>query len=266
VTPVFNGARYIASCIDNVASQGLADVEHIVVDGGSSDGTLDLVRDLARRHPHIRLVEGPDRGQSDALNKGIRAASAEIIGILNCDDFYEPGVLARVGALFQGQPTPSLVVGNCLVHNEVEGNRWINSPRDLRPQSLLLGVDYVEFPCNPSAYFYHKAAHDLVGPYDVDEHFAMDLEFILRAVQRCHTIYVDELWGNFRYHDTAKTFRDKAAGAQRARLERIYERYRAELPALIRMQMRLRQVHIDAKRRYWRMCRALAGGAAPSAN
>jgi hypothetical protein len=166
--------------------------------------------------------------------------------------------------LLRDRPGPSLVVANCLVHNEVEGNRWLNSPRDLRLKSLLMGVDYVEFPCNPSAYFYHKAVHDVVGPYDVDDHFAMDLEFILRVVGRCDTSYVDELWGNFRYHEAAKTFRDKVGGAQRQRLERIYRRYRAELPALIRMQMRLQQVGIDAKRQYWRARRALAGRAAPA--
>lgn len=255
VTPVFNGAAHIGACIENVAAQNLQEIEHIIVDGGSTDGTLDVVREWDRRYPHIRLIEGPDRGQSDAMNKGIAAASADIIGVLNCDDYYEPFVLERAYRLMQNQPRPTLLVANCRVHNEMEGNSWTNRPSDLRLESLLMGIDYVEIPCNPSAYFYHKSVHDVIGPYDVDEHFAMDVEFILRAVRWCHTAYVDELWGNFRYHAGAKTARDKASGHQRQRLKRIYQKHRAQLPMRTRLRMALEKTRIDAKRQYWKACR-----------
>src|SRR5215472_1653392 len=89
ITPVYNGEKFISGCIESVAAQKLAGVEHIIVDGRSSDRTMDIVRDKARVYPHLRWISEPDRGQSDALNKGIDMARAEYIGILNADDFYE---------------------------------------------------------------------------------------------------------------------------------------------------------------------------------
>jgi glycosyltransferase involved in cell wall biosynthesis len=257
VTPVFNGETYIEHCIENVLAQGVANVEHIIVDGGSTDGTLRLVEAYAARHPHLRLIPGPDKGQSDALNKGIRAARAKVIGILNCDDFYEPGVFGRVIELFQGRPEPSLLVANCVVHNEVEGNRWVNRPNDLRIERLLLGTDYVQFPGNPSAYFYHKSLHDSAGFYDVDENFAMDLEFILSAVQTSHVYYFDEHWGNFRYHCNAKTFQVKMSGAQQDRLKRVYGKHYRRMSPRQKALISFLKLEYGLKHMYWDFWRSL---------
>lgn len=135
VTPVFNGVKHIEACIENVAGQGLDGVEHVIVDGGSTDGTLDVIRGRAERYRHIRLIEGPDKGQSDALNKGIRAASAEIIGILNCDDYYEPGVLPRVWELFQDKVPPATP----RISNEFGRNIDTKSLIDRAPLRLVFG-------------------------------------------------------------------------------------------------------------------------------
>ena len=101
ITPVFNGIRFIESCILNVIEQGCCEVEHLIIDGGSSDGTVEIVSRYAERYRHIRWVSEQDEGQSHAMNKGIAMARGTIIGFLNVDDYYEPRVAPRTGP-FQG--------------------------------------------------------------------------------------------------------------------------------------------------------------------
>ena len=102
VTPVLNGEKFIKGCIGSVISQRYPSVEHIIVGGSSTDNTVNIVESSRRDYNHITLISEKDSGQSDALNKGIRAAKAEYVGILNVDDFYEPNVFLRVGRLISG--------------------------------------------------------------------------------------------------------------------------------------------------------------------
>ncbi len=132
ITPVFNGERFLANCIQNVIDQDVKDIEHIIVDGGSTDATLQIVANFQQRHPHIRLIPGPDQGQSDAMNKGIRAALAPVISILNCDDFYEGGAFGDALRIIESLPYPSFVVGNTRVVDENGKTIYWNRPRDLR--------------------------------------------------------------------------------------------------------------------------------------
>jgi glycosyltransferase involved in cell wall biosynthesis len=92
ITPVYNGEEFIESCIKVVIDQACPEVEHIIVDGGSTDQTVDIIKQYAKQYPHIRWISEKDRGQSDAINKGIAMAKGEILSILNVDDYYEPNV------------------------------------------------------------------------------------------------------------------------------------------------------------------------------
>ena len=234
VTPVFNGLAWIERCVDNVAHQGLDSVEHIVLDGASTDGTAELLENLDRRWPHLRVVSEPDRGQSDALNKGIDLARSETIGVLNVDDYYEPGVLPRVVSLLEGHPEPSVVVGNCNIRNEACEVENVNRPRRLRLWQLLLGAELVEFPVNPSAYFYHRSIHEIIGRYAVNEHLAMDLDFLLHAARVARLHYFDETWGNFCLTPSCKTFVSTTNRVSVPQREAVYSRHRAMLPPLQR--------------------------------
>lgn len=229
ITPVFNGIRFIEFCIRNVIDQNCPDVEHLIIDGGSTDGTVEVIRSYAGAYSHIRWVSEKDHGQSDAMNKGIDMASGEILGILNVDDYYEPGVLCDVIKMFKELPDPTLLLGNCNVWDDDGKLQFIGKPSGISFLRLLM-QDIRVFPNNPSAYFYHKSLHRKIGLYDVDEHFGMDVHFMFRAVRTAHVRYVDKMWGNYRYLTDTKTYRDVESGQNRLRVVAITDYYRKQAP------------------------------------
>ncbi len=222
VTPVFNGALHIESCVKNVAAQGCAAAEHLVVDGASADATVDILKRLEPAFPRMRWISERDSGQSDAMNKGRRLARGEIIGVLNADDYYEPGALNRALALLQQSQTPSLIVGACNVREPSGRVRYVNRPRHLSLKAFLSGYEH---PVNPSAYFYHAAVHDRADGFDPKDHFSMDVDFLYRAVDCADVVYVDEIWGNFIEWPGSKTILDKAAERASGRIKEIKKRY-----------------------------------------
>ena len=249
ITPVYNGEKFIENCLLNVYQQDCPRVEHIIIDGGSTDGSVDLARHWSWKYAHIRWISEKDRGQSDALNKGIALARGRILGMLNVDDTYEPGVLNRVLNLFQDLPEPALLVGNCNIWDN-EGNLFtINKPNKLRLKDLLLGPHVNPLPFNPSAYFYHASLHKIIGNYNVNEHYVLDWDFLLRAVQVASVHYVDEIWGNFHMVEGSKTLKDLASGDSFVRQERVLRYYRKDLPWIEALEVALK---------YWYYNRALS--------
>ena len=231
ITPVFNGIRFIESCIVNVIEQHCPDVEHIIVDGGSTDGSVEIIKSCAERYGHIRWLSEKDKGQSDAMNKGIRLSKGTILGFLNVDDYYEPGALCEALRLVSGLPEPSLLVGNCNVWCDDEKIQWVNKPAHLELTQLLTADESkYPFPVNPSAYFYHKSLHDIIGMHDINQHYIMDLEFILKAAMHANLVYVDRTFGNYRYSEGTKTFKDMKCGSSIKRYKHLIETYRKKLP------------------------------------
>lgn len=227
ITPVFNGARFIESCLTSVQQQCCPQVEHLVVDGASNDGTQEIVARYSSSDPRIRLHSAKDYGQSDAMNTGLRLARGTIVSILNVDDFYAPGALQRVIGLFQDFSNPSLLVGNCRVLDDAGDLVYVNRPARISLFHFLAGFP---FPVNPSAYFYHRTLHDQIGGYDVTEHYAMDLDFLCRAVMAANVHYIDETLGNYRRIAGTKSVSDRMNGLQRGRARRIYAHHRRSLP------------------------------------
>ena len=237
ITPVYNSERFIATCIEAVIEQNCIDLEHIIIDGGSTDQTVPIMQQYADRYPHIRWQSEPDRGQSDAMNKGIAMASGEIMGLLNVDDGYEPGVLNRVVDRFKVLPEPTLLVGNCNIWDDAGKLVEVNRPAKLSLFKLVAGVNIHPYPCNPAAYFYHTALHQKVGLYDIANHYSMDLDFILRAVQAANVVYVDEIWGNYRRLEGTKTVNDMHNGQMNQRVMQLLKHYRKQLPLHQQMQL-----------------------------
>lgn len=238
ITPVYNGKNFIAACIQNVIEQNCPDIEHIIMDGGSNDGTVEIIQSYASQYSHIHWISEKDQGQSDAMNKGIMMAKGEILGILNVDDYYEPNVLNRALELFCDLPEPSLLVGNCNNWDDDGSFIEVNKPSKLKLNELLVGMYVNPHPANPSAYFYHKSLHDKIGPYDIQEHYAMDLDFIFKAVQVAHVKYVDEIWGNYRKLKDTKTIIHTLSVKKGFRAgDQIRDAYIKKLPVSQRFQV-----------------------------
>ncbi len=216
ITPVLNRKLMIEDCVKNVADQGDVITEHIIVDGGSTDGTVEEIERLASVTPKIKVLYGPDSGQSEAMNKGIAAATGDAITFLNSDDFFSLGAMREASEILAGLDGPAFVTGNCkLIDGSGKLVLW-NKPSRLRLERLLVGDSFYPVPYNPSSYLYSRIIHELIGPYVPDEHYAMDLIFVLScaADTRIKMMYVDRHWGNMRLMPGTKTFDDQNAVAR----------------------------------------------------
>lgn len=236
ITPVYNSERFIESCIKVVIDQACPDIEHIIIDGGSIDKTVEIIKQYANKYQHIRWVSEKDEGQSDAMNKGIAMAKGDIIAFLNVDDFYEPNVLNRISEIFETLPEPSLLAGNCNLCNEQGQVTWVHRPAKPELAEWLKFWRGCPWPLNPSSYFYHKALHQKIGFYKVDEHYAMDIDFLFRAVQVANVKYMDETWGNFRFMEGTKSFESGKTGDYKRIHRRVCQLYNKNLSLQQRLQ------------------------------
>jgi glycosyltransferase involved in cell wall biosynthesis len=237
ITPVYNGERFIESCLRSVVEQNCPEVEHLILDGGSTDRTIEIVKEYANRHPHIRWISEKDKGQSDAMNKGLRLARGSLLGFLNADDFYEPGALSAVNEIFKTLPEPSLLIGNCNVIDDTGKLLWLNKPDTGYYQ--LLQVWRFKMPNNPSSYFYHRSLHDKIGEFDVDEHYVMDYDFLLKAFRASKVVYVDQTFGNFRMYADNKTTQAFAGNAGFDMLSKASQKHVADHNLLYRLHVGL---------------------------
>jgi GT2 family glycosyltransferase len=176
------------------------------------------------------------------MNKGVRIAVGGILGFLNVDDYYEPGVLPEVIRTFERLPNPTLLVGNCNTWDDDGKLLSISKPAEIGLFNLLRGRYERAFPMNSSAYFYHRSLHERIGPYVVGEVFAMDIHFIFRAVQKANVVYVDKTFGNYRYLEGTRTFEDVKSGMNPVRVKKITDDYRRQLPAHLRAWLSLSEI------------------------
>ncbi len=172
ITPSYNQGEYIEKTIQSVLNQGIRDVEYVVVDGGSRDETLTI---LKRYESRLRWVSEKDNGQADAINKGIRASSGEIVAYLNSDDVYYPGALAAVRRFFEKYPKTQVVYGDA-DHIDSNGNvieAYYTEDWDYNR------LKEVCFLCQPSVFF-RRSVTERVGLFDMGLKYCMDYEYWLR--------------------------------------------------------------------------------------
>lgn len=248
ITPVFNSGRFIETCIESVSKQAFPGLEHLIVDGGSTDKTLEIVKEKAKIYSHLNWISEKDWGQSDAMNKGLLLAHNPVVSFLNADDFYEPGALEFAAGFFLNAPKNSFLVGMCRVLREDGSEYMINDPRPFDPVSFRL--DY-NFPFNPSAYFYHKSLHDFVGLYDVEDHLTMDIDFILRLMPVASISYCHRILGNYVMVATSKTMQEISGGRNVENLERIFDKHYNKLSVFQKVNLKFQK--LLGKNRGWIM-------------
>lgn len=174
VTPTYNAAPYLDRAIQSVLAQGHDGVEHIVVDGASSDGTVDLLR----RYPHLVWTSEHDDGLYSAVNKGLARASGDIVGYLNADDRLGAHALHHVRAAFEADPELDFVYGNCTFIDETERTLYTLRPLPfVSPWLLGARIFWAQPAC-----FWRRRVHDRVGYFDPAMRNAGDYDFFLRMV------------------------------------------------------------------------------------
>lgn len=200
ITPSYNQVRYIRETIESVRRQNYPRIEHIVVDGESTDGTVAILEEYSRAGGNFRYVSELDRGQSHAINKGLKMAKGEIIGWLNSDDTYQPGAITKGVQALMNHPNWAMVYGNAYTIDE---NSQITSTYYVAHadhQKLFHGC----MICQP-AVFMRKQVLDEVRGVDESLQFCMDYDLWIR-ISRSHEIgYSPHYLANARTHDACKT-------------------------------------------------------------
>lgn len=196
VTPSWNQGAYIGEAIDSVVAQQYPDFEHIIVDNCSSDDTLEILKSF----PHLRWVSEPDKGQSDALNKGFRMARGDIVGWLNADDLYLPGAFERIARAFEDDSVDA-VYGDCIFVDD-----RLNFMRNLfsRRPSRWLSLFHCYIPS--TTFFFRRNILDQGIWIDEDFHITMDKEFFAHILFSGYNMkYLHEFIAEFRWHAENKS-------------------------------------------------------------
>jgi glycosyltransferase involved in cell wall biosynthesis len=199
ITPSFNQARYIEATIRSVLTQDYPRLEYIIVDGGSTDGTVDIINKYKSRVAW--WVSEKDKGQTDAINKGFARATGEILAWINSDDTYEPGAVAAAVKYLQAHPEVGMVYGDCNFINE--GGMVIGKFNSAQTNHSLIRQGYVHIP--QQTMFFRADLWKQVGPLDPSFYFAMDYDLWTRISALAEIKYVPQTWANFRLHTSGKT-------------------------------------------------------------
>jgi len=207
VTPSFNQAEFIGKTIESVLSQNYPNLEYIIMDGGSTDKTIKILKRYGNK---IIWQSKKDKGQAEAINKGLKKATGEILTYLNSDDTYEPGALKKVASFFAKNPQTLWVFGKCRIINEDDKelrkkvtlykNFWL---RNYSYKTLLI-LNYISQP----AVFWQRKAYQQVGEFNEKEFWELDYDYWLRLGAVYQPGFIDDYLANFRVHKKSKTSQD----------------------------------------------------------
>jgi glycosyltransferase involved in cell wall biosynthesis len=217
-----NQAAYLGETLRSVLAQGYPDLEYFVVDGGSSDGSVEIIREASARLAW--WVSESDSGQVDAITKGLQRATGQVIAFLNSDDLYLPGALQAVAAAFQAEPSVDWIAGPCLMFG---GGRPTELHRPVVPEGNSGWL--VESPLAQPAVFLRRSTYERLGPFDHSLHYAFDWEYWIRlafAGVRCRVLTTP--LAAFRFHSDSKSVSQPESFLPE--ISEIRHRYMSRLP------------------------------------
>ncbi len=232
VTPSFNQSAFLEQAVRSVLEQENADIEYLVIDGASTDGSADVIKKYASRLTY--WVSEKDSGQAEAINKGMARAKGEIAAWLNSDDYYLPGAVGAAVKAFEENPDAMLVYADMLAVDE--RGQTFNTLR-YRQLSLedLLCFQIIGQP----AVFMRRAAFEKAGGLDLSYHFLLDHHLWIRIAAQGRILHVPQTWSAARYHPAAKN-RAQAAefGREAFRILESVKRDNHLAPILARIKRR----------------------------
>jgi glycosyltransferase involved in cell wall biosynthesis len=199
VTPSFNQAEFLERTLRSVLDQKYPNLEYIVIDGGSTDGSADIIRHYADRLAY--WVSEADAGQTAAINKGLRRATGEWVAWQNSDDIYYQGVFHDLADAASRNPKAELIIGDMMLIDEHD--HPLRDIRYVRP--CYRGLLAEGMVLTNQAAFWRRSLHEKVGLLNEEYHYAFDYEWFLRLVQHAQVAHVARIWGGYRLHDKTKT-------------------------------------------------------------
>lgn len=211
ITPSFNQACFLERTIRSVLNQGYPSLEYIVIDGGSTDGSVDIIRKYADRLSY--WVSEPDRGQVEAINKGLERATGDWVCWQNSDDVFFPGAFAELAEAAAKHPEAGLIAGNMMLIDAHD-----QPLRDLRyvtPNYTAMLAEGMLI-ANQAA-FWRRDVQQRVGLIDERYHCSFDYDWFLRLTQACRGVHVNRNWGALRLHGATKTSNQAALFAEENR-------------------------------------------------
>jgi glycosyltransferase involved in cell wall biosynthesis len=237
-TPSYNQAQYLEATIRSVLDQNYPNLEYIIIDGGSTDGSAEIIKRYASRLAY--WVSEPDRGQPHAINKGLQLATGDWVGWQNSDDIYYAGALMKVAKAAMQSPSPELIIGDINLIDE--RGQVIRDVRYVRPtyQSLLAeGMVLTN-----QAAFWRRELHARLGYLDESLHYGFDYDWFLRILAETdRSVHIPKIIGALRYHSETKTSKFQ---------ERFLEEYRQilhgrSLPHWKKTAYRIRRMFLMAR-------------------
>jgi hypothetical protein len=209
ITPSYNQASYLEQTIQSVLAQTYPSVEYIIVDGASTDGSQEIIQKYAKQLAW--WISEPDKGQSDAINKGLRGASGEVVAWLNSDDIYLPGAVSAAVQALEDNPASGMVFGDAVTINETGGELKHLVFGDWGLRELMR----FRIICQP-AVFFRRSVLEKAGGLDLTYHFLLDHHLWLRLAQQAAVSHIASSWAAARHHPGAKNVSQASGFGQEA--------------------------------------------------
>lgn len=218
VTPVFNGRQYLEQTVQSVLGQSYANIEYIIIDGGSTDGTLDIIKKYQDRIDF--WASEPDQGMYDAVNKGLKRAAGEIVAYLNADDLYYSDTVKQAVEFLLAHPSTDLVYGDCDFIGP-DGRFLYTYRYPGFNQSSFVAMSTSTIPQQSS--FWRKSLHEKIGYFDVNLKMCGDFDFYAKAGQVARIEHIRRPLAQFRIHESSLT--SQKSHLNPGEVEIIHKRY-----------------------------------------